>query len=65
MPSINEMIEIVRPMVDEARRDGERTALLIAINVVDDYIDRSDTLDEFKAKWHAAKALYEEMRVDD
>jgi hypothetical protein len=54
-------ISLVEELLDAARKDGEHTALLIAMNAVDLFLDRSATLEEFKDKWRTAKALYEEF----
>jgi hypothetical protein len=55
---------LVEDLLDAARKDGERTALEVAINAVDVLLARSTSLDDFQGRWLTAKALYEEMRVD-
>jgi hypothetical protein len=60
MPSITFM----RDLVEEARKEAERTALLVAMNCVDLMLEHSSTLDEFVERWGNAKALYQEMNVD-
>jgi hypothetical protein len=53
-------ITLVKDLMDAARRDGEHTALLVAMNAVDLLLAHSGSLDEFREKWGHAKALYEE-----
>lgn len=51
----------IEDLLDAARRDGEQTALLVAINAVDVLLAHSTDFDEFVDKWKNAKALYEEF----
>lgn len=51
-------------LLDAARKDGEHTAMLIAINVVDAFIERSDTLREFAGKWDTAKGVWQDAVGD-
>lgn len=52
-------------LIDAARRDGENTAMLIAINVVDAFLERAEDLDEFASKWHIAKGVWETSVGED
>lgn len=59
MPSLT----MFENLMDDARKDGEKTGLLVAMNAVDILVAHSTSFEDFQEKWANAKALYQEHCV--